>query len=348
MRVISVILLLVLLLVALLIGGSPMAAQTATATFPPVSTATPILTATPSIVILATAIPGPAAIPTQTNGCYAPLQFVAGNEVVLLGGINVRSAPSLSGALVNYYPQSVELRITEGPVCANGYNWWHVAGNGEPGWVIEGKPGRYFLTPYLDINTLGCFTPLETIQVGGQLRTVTGSRVHQDPNQESQVVTVVSPGATLDVLDGPNCWSGLNWWRVRAPFGNTSTLVEGWLAEGFPDSYFVEGLSFVAAAAPRDPATACFPPLRLGIGSRVAAFGVVPRNLRTAPSESAPIVASLMDGIAFDVIAEEPVCADSYNWWQVRLVANGLTGWIAEGRPGNYFFDVLINDTSPP
>lgn len=345
MRVISVFLLLVLLLFALLIGGSPMAAQTATATFPPIITAVPS-TPTPAIIIIATAVPGPTAIPTQSNGCYIPLQFAPGAQVVLLGGINVRNLPSLSGALVNYYPTAVTLRIIEGPTCANGYNWWHVAGNGEPGWVIEGKPGRYFLRPYVDPDTTGCFAPLDTIQAGGQLTTVTGSRLHSEPNADSQTLTVLQPGMTLTVLEGPSCYLGLNWWRVRAPFGNTNTRVDGWIAEGYPDAYYVQGLSASAASAPRDPATACFPPLRLSVGSRVAAFGS-PRNLRTAPSESAPLVASLTDGIAFDVIAEVPVCADSYNWWQVRVVANGMTGWIAEGRPGNYFFDVLINDTSP-
>ena len=154
--------------------------------------------------------------------------------MLLRGGVNVRSAPSLSGPLVNYYDHLVLLRVTRGPVCANDYNWWYVEGIGEPGWVIEGRPGRYFLEAYVDPATTDCSAPLETIQAGGQLETVTGSRVRAIPSNDADVVTVVQPGQTLTVLDGPRCADHLNWWHVRAPYGTTSTLVDGWIAEGYP------------------------------------------------------------------------------------------------------------------
>ena len=92
--------------------------------------------------------------------------------------------PSLSGPLVNYYDHQVLLRVTRGPVCANNYNWWYVEGGGQPGWVIEGKPGRYFLEAYVDPASTDCSAPLETIQSGGQLTTVTGSRVRAMPSNE--------------------------------------------------------------------------------------------------------------------------------------------------------------------
>ena len=68
----------------------------------------------------------------------------------------------------------------------------------------------------------------------------------------------------------------------------------------------------------------------------------VPRRLR-ARRALRPVIAELIDGIAFDVINDESVCADGYNWWQVRILTTGLTGWLAEGRPGSYWFEVLIN-----
>ena len=57
----------------------------------------------------------------------------------------MRNLPTLSGALVNYFIEAVSLTLTDGPVCADGYNWWHVTGSGQPGWVVEGKPGRYLM-----------------------------------------------------------------------------------------------------------------------------------------------------------------------------------------------------------
>jgi hypothetical protein len=319
---------LLLLLIAGLVVGLPIAAQTAVPGTP-----------TPQVIIVATAIPGPTPVPTQANGCYVPLSLAIGGDVFLRGGVNVRHLPSLSGAIVNYYPDPVILTVDEGPVCADGYNWWHVSGSGEPGWVAEGKAGRYFLQTALDPRTTNCAAPQDAITVGGQVRAVTVSRVRQLPDNNATVITVILPGMQIVVLDGPRCFNGLNWWRVRVPFGNTTALVDGWIAEGYPEQYFVQGLSASGEAA------SCLSALRLHNGTRAAVTyrDGVPRRLRTEPSTSATVIAELIDGIAFDVINDDSVCADGYNWWQVRVVGTGLTGWLAEGAPGNYWFEVFSN-----
>jgi len=320
MRIIPVLLLL-LMIVLLALVGSPTAAQT---------DVTPgVPTATPSV---------PVYVVTPAAGCADPLQLVIGGQVLLRGGVNVRSIPSLSGPVVNYYDHQVRLRLIDGPTCTNGYNWWRVAGVGEPGWVVEGTPGRYFMEQFIDPNAVNCFPPLDTIQIGGKLRTITGSRVRLTPQRDGFVVTVILNDNLLDVIDGPHCFDGLNWWRVRAPFGNTQVLVNGWVAEGYPGEYYVEGFP------PPLPVIPCHAPLRLHAGSRAAVSyrDGVERHLRTAPNVSAPIVANLLDGIAFDVINDNSVCSGGYNWWQVRILTTGLTGWLAEGIPGNYWFDVLF------
>jgi hypothetical protein len=293
------------------------------------------------VLIVSTPVGGPTVVPLQANGCYPPLALVVGGQILLRGGVNVRSQPSESGPLVNYYPSQVLLRLIGGPICADGWNCWHVRGVGEPGWAVEGKPGFYFMKQYSVPNAPTCSTPLQTIQVGGRLRTITGSRVRQTPANNGFVITVVQPpGVTLDVIDGPYCADGFNWWKVRAPYGNTNTLVEGWIAEGFPTQYYVEGLS-----SNGQPATACRAPLRLHSGSRAAVTyrDGVPRHLRAAPGSNAAVVTDLLDGIEFLVINNDAACVDGYNWWQVQIIATGTTGWLAEGLPGNYWFDVLVN-----
>ncbi len=341
MRIFPV-LLLILLVIALIV--SPAAARQTATPIPTLSSGTIGPTATPGPIIVATAFGGGAtAIPLQSNGCYAPLALTLGSQVVLRGGINVRSLPSLSGALVNYYSEPVRLSLDAGPVCADGYNWWQISGVGQPGWVIEGKPRAYYLTTYVDPNTTNCAAPLDTIVAGGQLRTVTGSRIRETPQNDALVVAVVQPGTVLAVTEGPRCFEGLNWWRVRAPFGTSSTLVDGWIAEGYPTEYFVIGLSASASAA--ESGEQCMTNLRLHAGTRAAVTyrDGSPRRLRAAPSTSAAVLAQLIDGIEFEVIDDNLVCADGYNWWQVRIIATGQTGWLAEGRPGNYWFEVLVN-----
>ncbi|MFN8448703.1 MAG: SH3 domain-containing protein [Anaerolineae bacterium] len=327
MRAFAVLLLLVL--TAALVVGLPITAQTAVPGTP-----------TPAIIIVATAPPGPTPVPTQANGCYVPLSLAIGSDVFLRGGVNVRHLPSLSGALVNYYPEPVILTLDQGPVCADGYNWWHVSGSGEPGWAVEGKPGRYFLQTAIDPRTTNCAAPQETITVGGRVQAVTGSRVRQSPDNSATVITVIQPGMQIVVVDGPRCFEGLNWWKVRVLYGNTTALVDGWIAEGYPDGYFVQGLTVSGDFAPT-----CLTALRLHSGTRAAVTyrDGVPRRLRAEPSTSGAVIAELLDGIEFEVINDQRVCADGYNWWQVRIVATGLTGWLAEGVPGNYWFEVLIN-----
>lgn len=322
-------LLLLILLIVVLIVSPAAARQTATPVQPP------------PVIIVATASGDTTPVPTQTNGCYAPLALTLGSDVVLRGGLNVRSQPSLSGALVNYYPEPVRLHLDAGPICADGYNWWQISGVGQPGWVIEGRPRAYYLQPYVDPSTTNCSVPLDTIVAGGQLRTVTGSRVRQLPQSDAPVITVVAAGVTLSVTEGPRCNEGLNWWRVQAPYGTSGTLVDGWIAEGYPGEYYVAGLSASAAAS----AAQCMTSLRLHAGTRAAVTyrDGNPRRLRAAPSTSAAVLAQLIDGIEVEVINDNLVCADGYNWWEVRIIATGQTGWLAEGRPGNYWFEVLVN-----
>ncbi|MCS7072565.1 MAG: hypothetical protein NZM00_13745 [Anaerolinea sp.] len=261
--IVTVFVSLIAVALAVLLVGAPTVAAQIGATLTPTRGGGP--TRTPLLPILITATPPgtPPPPPTSTvyplpaPECAAPLPFSFGQRVVLTPGINVRSLPSLSGAVVNYYTEEVVLTILDGPVCAFGYNWWRVGGVGEPGWVIEGRPDRYFLGA-------AAVTPL--------------------------------PTATLH------------------PLTPTAT-----------------------------PTIFCHRPLRLGMGTRAAVTyrDGVPRTLRAAPTVSGAALQSLIAGVAFDIIGG-PICADGYNWWNVQIVGTTLTGWLAEGLPGNYWFEIVI------
>jgi len=191
----------------------------------------------------------PVFVITPATGCAAPLNLVIGMEVVVRGGINIRYEPSMSGVLIGYFSEPDIVNIIDGPRCTNGYNWWRISGHGQPGWIIEGRPGRYWIEPF-----------------------------------------------------------------------------------GLPTQTLTPSLT----------PTGCVYPLSFQIGSHGAVTyrDGVPRRLRTAPSANAPLVVELLDGIAFEILGDS-VCAESYNWWNVRILTTGITGWIAEGRPGRYFVEVI-------
>jgi hypothetical protein len=39
------------------------------------------------------------------------------------------------------------MKVDNRPICADGFIWWRVRGNGKIGWVAESEPGNYFIEP---------------------------------------------------------------------------------------------------------------------------------------------------------------------------------------------------------
>lgn len=272
--------------------------------------------------------------PTATPGCAAPLPLAAGDFAFVRAGTNVRSQPTTSGALVNYYGEAVTVRVVDGPVCANDYNWWQVRGPGEDGWVAEGRPDAYFVRPAPKADT-GCPAPAQ-LSIGGRTEILTGVRLRDQAADTGLVLTVAPQGTLADVLEGPVCAGGQNWWRLRATVLNV--VYTGWAAEGFPGERYLQ-------AEGADLLPVCAPPLNLKVGQRayVDYPDNNPRNLRAAPGLNAELVATLIDGIGFEIIGG-PACADDINWWQIRIVARpDVTGWFAEGGPSQYWITPLYD-----
>lgn len=299
-------------------------------TVTPLPSLTPIITPT-IIPTLPAGFTPPAPTPA---GCAQPLPLYPNALVSLIPGISVRSAPSVSAALVNYYTQLTVLRVQDGPVCADGYNWWFVSGSGNPGWVIEGRPGRYFLTQLVEPGQ-NCPIPQPLIP-GGNAVNARDLALREYPSADAAALMIIPARALLTVVDGPVCGQDMNWWQVAAPSGADGQMATGWVAEG------MDGELFVAAYPPPTPDYFCRRALRLNPGTTAAVSydDRVPRYLRSAPGVSAPVVQRLIGGVAFEITGA-PVCVDSFNWFPVHILTTTLTGWLAEGQPGDYWFNII-------
>jgi hypothetical protein len=302
-------------------------------TFP---TVTPLPSLTP--IIVPTAIPTlppgftpPAPTPT---GCAQPLPLYPNALVSLIPGVTVRSAPSVSAAFVNNYTQLTVLRVGDGPVCADGYNWWFVSGSGDPGWVIEGRPGRYFLTQLIEPGQ-NCPIP-QPLTIGSSAVNARDLALREDPATGALALTVIPARTLMTVVGGPACGQDMNWWQVRVPLGVDGQTVTGWVTEGMDSELFV------AAYPPPTPDFFCRRALRLNPGTTAAVTydDRVPRFLRSEPGVNAPIVQRLIGGVAFEITGA-PVCVDSFNWFPVRILTTTITGWLAEGQPGDYWFNII-------
>jgi hypothetical protein len=279
--------------------------------------------------------------------CDPPLALRPGIRINTRPGINIRNLPSLSGGVVNYLETSITFRVEGGPVCADGVNWWQVRGpiNFNPGWVAEKESpvGRYLIFPLAeDLDpTILCEEPLNLVP-GSRVPLLNDVKIRQAPNLAGLVLTVAPAGQTVTVMDGPQCADTLNWWLVQMPFAGI--ILQGWMAEGRADR------SFVPDPDQPPPDQICGPALpRLHPGDRASinTSDLVPKNLRVGPGLDEPVLATLIEGIAFDIL-EGPVCRDNLNWWHIQIVARPeVTGWLSEGGPGNWAITRFTQDRIP-
>jgi hypothetical protein len=314
-------------------------AQTATPTPLPTFTPLPLPSTTPGpTTFFVTTI-----VPSVTPGCAAPLPLEKDALAYVSGGVYVRTQPNGSSPFVNYYPQSVVVRITDGPVCDGlRYNWWQVRGPGNDGWVAEGTPGNYFMQFAAPPGGAQPCHAAADLSIGKRARVLLDTKVHEVASDTGLVLTVAPLGSLADILEGPTCVGGLNWWRVSVTVVNV--VYTGWVSDAKPD-----GTPLLEDEFARDKPV-CAPPLTMGVGSRayVNYKGDSPKSLRAAPSINGELIATLLDGIGFEIIGG-PVCAsDGYNWWQIRILSRpDVSGWIAEGGPANYWITPLRDDLNP-
>jgi|GEM_PF-3430159 len=170
---------------------------------------------------------------------------------------NLRAVPGESGQLVGEIPAGAEFTIVDGPRCASGISFWLVDYNQTQGWTAEGRDTEYFITPggipevvAVNITPIAPATPqataIPTFVCGGvQSRLYVGltaqvtpgfpNNLRAQPGESGQYLGEIPPGFPFEIVGGPQCNSGLQWWQVNYQ----GTI--GWTAEaGSVDDYWLE------------------------------------------------------------------------------------------------------------
>jgi uncharacterized protein YgiM (DUF1202 family) len=143
----------------------------------------------------------------------ASAQTVGDNAVVATDALNLRDDSSLDGSILGILFNSEVVTVTDGPVVADGYNWYEVDTSLGSGWVAgdflsEGSdPG--FATG--DVAVVA--TDALNLRAAA---TTTGT-----------VIDVLVTGASLTIVSGPISAVGYSWYRV------SSTAGTGWVAGEF-------------------------------------------------------------------------------------------------------------------
>jgi len=283
----------------------------------------------------------------QGNGCFPPLPFQIGQTIYVKPGVNIRNNPTVSGGLVwntiySDMDENVPATVEEGPVCADGYNWWRISGiaAGNPGWVAEGRPdrdGRY-LVYALPGEDLSC-DPFYNIAVGKTVELLYNLRVRRDANPDADTQAVASAGTMARVVGGPVCVRNYLWWEVEVEV--VGYPYRGWMAEGGDNKFWM-----VPDDVPSfEDGTLCANPLSFTAGQRVNIRynDDIPKTLRSTPGTDSPELYRLLDGVPM-IILEGTVCSNNLNWWKVRVLSTEeVVGWVAEGSSGvGYWIKPLV------
>lgn len=176
-----------------------------------------------------------------SNDCAAPLALSEGDGLRLLVSSRVRAVPGFSARVLTLLQANTPLTIRGASECVDGANWWPVwvPAGGElfsEGWVAETDEGQRLVSSsntVLPGNTEACAPPYH--RLGEGVRAVVTYRDTQPknlraaPGRDAAILNQLIEGIAVDLLTGPVCADGLNWWQVRV-VGSPETV--GWMAEG--------------------------------------------------------------------------------------------------------------------
>ncbi len=187
-------------------------------------------------------------IPTPSNpnngnqtACDEPMRLAVRDFVTVTPGLpnNIRNDPSLNADFILSLYSGDLVSISDGPVCADGFRWWFIQGEGGfGGWTVEGSlDGDPWLIP-LPQSPMVNICPLPP-RLG---RGVTGIVLPGDPNalrdgpdaNGTTVIGSIPGGATFTTTGTSLCGTdGRRWY----PVDYNGTL--GWTAEGEGETYWI-------------------------------------------------------------------------------------------------------------
>jgi hypothetical protein len=179
--------------------------------------------------------------------CAPPLALGAGEPIDLVTGVRVRETAGLGGRVLTVAPANATAVVLDAePVCADGYNWRRIRVQVldliYDGYIAEGSASFEELL-YIQITpdpASLCWPPL--IAAIGDRGRVTGNgsipkNLRVAPGENAEVLFTLVPNVPIEIIGGPVCFGGYNWWQVRV----LSTIpAVGWLAEGPRGGYWID------------------------------------------------------------------------------------------------------------
>jgi murein DD-endopeptidase MepM/ murein hydrolase activator NlpD len=145
--------------------------------------------------------PTPPAPPPSAPAPPGPLR--AGVRAVVAGAgdcVNIREGPGMTARVLQCLPDGARLKLEDGPIAADGYQWWRLEGLG---WAVS--------------NYLSALAP--SLEVGGRARVNAGRgeclNVRVGPSASAQGTGCIADGLVVRLTMGPFGADGVTWWQLE-------------------------------------------------------------------------------------------------------------------------------------
>ncbi len=144
-----------------------------------------------------------------------------------------------------------------------------------------------------------------------------GLNMRATPGTGGAIVTYLSGGQVVDIVEGPSDADGYTWWKVDDRNGN-----QGWIAQGDDENEWLSPRLGEAQPVNRAP--------RVGDRVVVTVEAGQQLSIRALPGTDGPMVTQVNAGAQFTVLAG-PQSVDGFVWYQIRSDDGGIEGWAADG-----------------
>jgi hypothetical protein len=146
----------------------------------------------------------------------------------------------------------------------------------------------------------GAPAPRLTAGNQGQVTPGDANNVRKSPGKDAELVGKIPAGAIFDVVDGPECADGFNWWLV------SYKDVFGWTAEGASDQYFLQPYipptPIPVATVTDNSVTAVYGGVRFSFDRALASSVGAETLLPVEPIPDGGILAVAPQGIRFTLV----------------------------------------------
>lgn len=260
-----------------------------------------------------------------------PITLEPDQYVLLTFALPLKREPSMAGLLVSQISEGEVVQIIDGPDTEGDNVWWQVKHlrSERSGWIRASDDKNVFVDP------------LPQLFINDYVEMTARDRrpLYTAFNNRKIAATTVLPSEKLVIRSGPEEAEGYLWYEVT----RESDGIIGWIAFAGYGKIYLELLpappatytstptptftaTSVAPSTPTETAPPTLSPATFRIGDFVEAAPSL--RMRAFPGLRHEILESIKRKELF-IVANGPVRADNYIWWQLSELNGTVRGWAA-------------------